>query len=173
MFEMADSSIDWDDFVPPVPPVDEDAEAASALDAEAHGAGPDTDLTEAAGVALGELEDKLERTRRAGLDADATLLEADIARRSVQRAEAALVEMAAHWADLHAVLTRPWIRTQGSERLVQLGSDGTPLVAEFAPAEFGAVVGMSDGAATSLVADMRSICATGSPCSGSGRKPAG
>ena len=43
---------------------------------------------------------------------------------------------AAHWADLHGVLDRS-SALPGAERMVRFGGDGTPGVAEFAPAELG------------------------------------
>ena len=78
-----------------------------------------------------------------------------------RRVQARQLWLAAHWADLHAVLTHPGRSRAGGERLVGLGGDGTPQVAEFAPAEFGAVLAMTETAATSLVADSLT-CGTGS-----------
>ena len=119
------------------------------------------------GTAWTELEESLEAERLAGLDADGTLAEAVCTRRAERRAQARQLVLAAHWADLHAVLPRPWVTTPGCERLVRLGGDGTPEVAEFAPAELGA----SSGSATARRAvwwRMRWICGTGSRCCGLG-----
>jgi hypothetical protein len=66
--------------------------------------------------------------------------------------EAEQLATAAHWADLHAVLART-SALPGSERMMPLGGDGTPEVAEFAPAEYGAAIGVSHGVANRLIAD--------------------
>ncbi len=58
-----------------------------------------------------------------------------------------------HWADLHGVVSCPWVSGPGRERLLQPGGDGTPEVAEFAAAELGAVFQVSIGAGMSLLAD--------------------
>ena len=41
-------------------------------------------------------------------------------------------------------------RLPGTEHPVQLGGDGTPTVGDFAPAELGCVLRMSDGSASRL-----------------------
>ena len=41
----------------------------------------------------------------------------------------------------------------GVERLIGFGGDGTPEVAEFAPAELGAALGVSDTSAAMLIGD--------------------
>jgi hypothetical protein len=69
--------------------------------------------------------------------------------------ECRLVELAAHWADLHhpdsqAPIERP---LPGAEQGRQLGGDGTPEVLEFAAAEFGARMESSSGSARALMAD--------------------
>ncbi len=89
------------------------------------------------------------------LDADATLATAGSARAVAERAEVVVLQAAAHWADLHRDLdTDPDGRAlPGMEQLVQLGGDGTPVVAEFAPAELGAELAMSPFAARQLIAD--------------------
>lgn len=76
-------------------------------------------------------------------------------RRVADGAEAELLGLAAHWADLHAVLPGEGARiaVPGMERLVRLAGEGTPEVAEFAPAELGAALGMSTFAASCLVGD--------------------
>ena len=69
--------------------------------------------------------------------------------------ECRLVELAAHWADLHhpdsqAPVEKP---LPGAEQGRQLGGDGTPEVLEFAGAEFGARMEVSSGSARALMAD--------------------
>ena len=81
-------------------------------------------------------------------------------RRTADRAEADLLALAAHWADLHAVLLGDDAAgvvvpsaLPGREQLVPLAGEGTPAVAEFAPAELGAALGVSSYAATALIGD--------------------
>jgi Domain of unknown function (DUF222) len=114
---------------------------------------PDRVLVAAGWDALVEFERDLEQARLEELDADATLVEVAGNRQAERRVQARRLWLAAHWADLHAVLTRPGLTGPGVERLVRLGGDGTPEVAEFAPAELGAVLGTTDHAAGTLVAD--------------------
>ena len=54
-------------------------------------------------------------------------------------ADAELFVLAAHWADQHPAETLYEIPVglPGRERVVMLGGEGTPEVAEFAPAELG------------------------------------
>jgi Domain of unknown function (DUF222) len=88
------------------------------------------------------------------LDADAALALADQVDEVADRAEATRLQLAAHWADLHGVLDGAAARClPGAERLIPLGGDGTPQVAEFAPAELGARWRMPAGAAMSLIGD--------------------
>jgi len=89
----------------------------------------------------------------ADLDAATTLTEAAEVRAVADRAEVRLLELAAHWADLHGQLdpADEGHSLPGMERLVRLGGEGTPLVAEFAPAELGAALGMSAWSAGRLV----------------------
>ena len=105
------------------------------------------------GHALAEFEASLEQSRLDGLDADGTFVEAAATRQAERRVQAKQLWLAMHWADLHAVLARPGAVGKGRERLVRLGGDGSPEVAEFAPAELGAVLGMTDGAAKGLIGD--------------------
>ena len=72
------------------------------------------------------------------------------ARRQRRLAEAREFELAAHFADLSGDLPAPVV--PGCERLHQLGSDGTPLVAEFCSLELAAALGMRDVEAAALVA---------------------
>ena len=88
------------------------------------------------------------------LDEPATLAAAEHARAVVEHGEVRLLQTAAHWADLHGELARatsPLL--PGSEQLVLFGGDGTPCVAEFAPAELGVVLATSSAAAERLVGD--------------------
>jgi hypothetical protein len=89
------------------------------------------------------------------LDADALLSAAEDNERVARAAEARRLEVAAAWADLHGALDGPArsAALPGAERLVRLGGDGTPEVAEFAPAELGAVLGVSPDSAAALVGD--------------------
>ena len=92
----------------------------------------------------------------AGLDTAGGVLARAVDRRRVaDRAEAELLQLAAHWADLHAVLggDPDGFRVPGMERLVPLAGPGTPAVAEFAAAELGAALGISSYAAQLLVGD--------------------
>ena len=70
------------------------------------------------------------------------------------RAEANLLVAATDFADVHSFIDAPPCedRGRGLERMVRLGGDGTPEVAEFAAAEFGAELKMSTYAAEQLMA---------------------
>jgi hypothetical protein len=74
------------------------------------------------------------------LDPGLILTAAEDTTRSLNLLEARKLEIACAWAD-------------GAERLIHLGGDGTPAVAEFAPAEFGAVCGESAFRAKCLIGD--------------------
>jgi hypothetical protein len=87
------------------------------------------------------------------LDAEATLRHVSALRAVAERADRALVMSAAHWADLHGVVDAAPSALPGTERLVRLGGDGTPEVAEFAAAELGAELSLSPYAASLLMAD--------------------
>lgn len=81
-----------------------------------------------------------------------------VATRTVQReAEATEFALAAHWATLHDEDSIPrggsGRTLLGAERAQQIGGDGTPLVAEFAVAEFAVVTGRGRVAALIYVAD--------------------
>ena len=69
--------------------------------------------------------------------------------------ECRLVELAAHWADLHHPASQAPVEKPlpGAEQGRQLGGDGTPEVLEFAAAEFGARTEISSGSARALMAD--------------------
>jgi hypothetical protein len=71
-------------------------------------------------------------------------------------ADAALFELAAHFADLHAGDGLPHEGRgglPGRERAVRIGGEGTPRIAEFAYAELGARMGMGTWTARRYVAD--------------------
>ncbi|MDQ3615334.1 MAG: hypothetical protein M3393_01635, partial [Actinomycetota bacterium] len=93
------------------------------------------------------------------LDAAGALVFAVSRRRAADAAEAELLAVAAHWADLHAVLGgdgvggRDGFGVPGMERLVALAGPGAPEVAEFAPAELAAALSISTYAGQALVGD--------------------
>jgi hypothetical protein len=96
------------------------------------------------------------------LDARAALEAAVERRRAADQAEADLLAIAAHWADLHPAVPDeaaacwrlgPAALVGGCERLVPLAGEGTPEVAEFAPGELGAALHISSHAASQLVGD--------------------
>ncbi len=119
-----------------------------------------------AGAALEAVEARHAADVLAGMDADETLAVAGSGQRELNLTGARQLAVAAHWADLHGVLdclaTIPAASTgagaaagrrRGRELLAQPGGEGTPGVAEFAPAELGVVLGVSVAAAGSLIAD--------------------
>ena len=77
-------------------------------------------------------------------------------------AEAATFVLAAHFADLMAGEGLPVSRRvlPGRERAVRLGGEGTPLVAEFAAAEFGRGSGWGRGR-RGIIWRMRWMCGIG------------
>ncbi len=92
-------------------------------------------------------------TDRSLLDADATLRHIRAMQASAQRAEVAILEDAAHWADLHGVLEPTEFALPGAEQMLPLGGDGTPEVSEFCPAELGAELAISTNSAARLIGD--------------------
>ncbi len=68
------------------------------------------------------------------------------------RAALGKLQAALHFADLHATLPTT-SRQPGGERLVVYGGDGCPAIAEFAPAEFGALLKLSSGAAAAYIGE--------------------
>lgn len=68
-----------------------------------------------------------------------------------ERAAVRTLEAALAFADRNAVILREPL--PGSEQIHVYGGDGCPGVAEFAPIEFGAVMGMSTGAAAALIGE--------------------
>jgi len=75
-------------------------------------------------------------------------------RATADRAEVNLLVAATEFADVHSFTDAQalGIRSRGIERMVRLGGVGTPEVAEFAPAEFGAELEMSTYAAEQMMA---------------------
>ncbi|WP_166389510.1 HNH endonuclease signature motif containing protein [Nocardioides ochotonae] len=78
-------------------------------------------------------------------------------RAAVQRGEVLILEAALVWAAMHPEETvadaEPAAGLVFGELAVPLAGEGTPLVAEFAPMELGAALGMSTDAARGLVGD--------------------
>ncbi|HEX5771929.1 MAG TPA: hypothetical protein VFY11_13285, partial [Nocardioidaceae bacterium] len=94
------------------------------------------------------------------LDAEGVLVEAERAQAGMVAAETGRFFLAAHWVDLHSgeALAEERRRTgrrvlPGMERATRAGAHGTPLVAEFAAMELGAVLGMGQVAAGCFVRD--------------------
>jgi hypothetical protein len=69
-----------------------------------------------------------------------------------ERAAVGILRAALAFADRNAVV-EGYEPLPGYERFVVYGGDGCPGVAEFAPVEFGAVLGMSSGAAAALIGE--------------------
>ncbi len=90
-----------------------------------------------------------------GLDAAMTMSLVSHAHRVVVEQECALLDLAAHWADLqHPARESAMTPTlPGGEQARLLGGDGTPQVLEFAAAELGARMETTTGSARSLMAD--------------------
>src|SRR4029453_13062434 len=90
-----------------------------------------------------------------GVDAATTLSLVSRVHQQVLEHECALVELAAHWADLHHPDSQPPPAKSlpGTEQGRQLGGHGTPEVLEFAAAEFGAQMETTVGSARALIAD--------------------
>jgi hypothetical protein len=90
-----------------------------------------------------------------GPDPATTLSLVARAHRMVVQTECQLIELAAHWSDLHHPDSQaPTERTlPGAEQGRQLGGEATPQVLEFAAAELGASLQTSIGSARALMAD--------------------
>ncbi|MBY9074655.1 HNH endonuclease [Nocardioides sp. WL0053] len=92
-----------------------------------------------------------------GLDPAAVVDRAVARRRAADAAEAELLGLAAHWADLHPVPAGDGspdrVRVPGMERSMRLAGPGTPEVAEFAAAELASALGLSTAAGQLLVGD--------------------
>ncbi len=89
------------------------------------------------------------------LDLGQTLDAVEAAHRARVRAEAELLCLAAHFADLHdpASGRQSGVVLPGAERSVRLGGSGTPLVREFAAVELGVRMQLGREAARFLIAD--------------------
>ena len=87
------------------------------------------------------------------LDAAATLTAAEANEHTLITAETRRLQIAAHWADLHPGDAVVESRLPGTQHPVRLGGEGTPTVADFAPAELGCVLRISDGSAARLIGD--------------------
>ena len=109
----------------------------------------------AAGVSASSfiLKTVFEKDALIELDAAATLAVAEANERALITAETRLLQIAAHWADLHAGEAVPESRLPGTERSFRLGGVGTPTVADYAPAELGCVLHIAGGAACRLIGD--------------------
>ncbi len=86
-------------------------------------------------------------------DKAGTLAAAEANEHNLITAETRRLHIAAHWADLHPGDAVTVSRLPGTERAVLLGGDGTPTVGDFAPAELGCVLRISDGSASRLIGD--------------------
>jgi hypothetical protein len=87
------------------------------------------------------------------LDAAGTLAAAEANEHILIAAEIRRLQIAAHWADLHPGEAMAESRVPGVERPVRLGGDGAPTIGDFAAAELGCVLRMSDGSASRLISD--------------------
>jgi hypothetical protein len=87
------------------------------------------------------------------LDAAGTLAAAEANEHTLITAETRRLQIAAHWADLHPGEAVTESRLPGTEGPVRLGGEGTPTVGDFAAAELGCVLRMSDGSAARLIGD--------------------
>ena len=87
------------------------------------------------------------------LDAASTLAAAEANEHTLITAETRRLQIAAHWADLHPGEAVPQSRLPGTEHPVRLGGEGTPTIGDFAAAELGCVLRISDGSASRLIAD--------------------
>jgi hypothetical protein len=87
------------------------------------------------------------------LDAASTLAAAEANEHVLITAEARRLQIAAHWADLHPGEAVVESRLPGTEHPIRLGGAGTPTVRDFAPAELGCALRLSNGAAARLIGD--------------------
>jgi hypothetical protein len=89
-------------------------------------------------------------TEFADCDAAETLARVEAAHAQQRRSELDLILLAQHYAYLHPVPTHGR-GLPGGERARVYGGEGCPEVAEFAPAEFGAITGVSPGSAARFI----------------------
>ena len=87
------------------------------------------------------------------LDAAGTLAAAEANEHTLITAETRRLQIAAHWADLHPGEAVPVSRLPGTEHPVRLGGEATPTIGDFAAAELGCALRISDGSAARLIAD--------------------
>ena len=87
------------------------------------------------------------------LDAAGTLAAAEDNEHALITAETRRLHIAAHWADLHPGDALTQSRIPGTQHPIQLGGDGTPTIADFAAAELGCTLRISDGSASRLIGD--------------------
>jgi hypothetical protein len=91
----------------------------------------------------------------AELDAAATMSLVSRTHRLVLTQECFLLQLAAHWCDLHSPDSQPATERNlsGAERGQRVGGEGTTEVLEFAAAELGAQLETTAGSAKALMAD--------------------
>ena len=87
------------------------------------------------------------------LDAAGTLAAAEANEHALITAEIRRLQIAAHWADLHPGEGVAASGLPGIEHPVRLGGEGTPTIGDFAAAELGCVLRISDGSAARLIGD--------------------
>ena len=87
------------------------------------------------------------------LDAAGTLAAAEANEHALIAAEIRRLQIAAHWADLHPGEGVAASGLPGIEHPVRLGGEGTPTIGDFAAAELGCVLRISDGSAARLIGD--------------------
>ncbi len=103
------------------------------------------------------------------LDAAGTLAAAEANEHVLITAETRRLQIAAHWADLHPGEGVVESRLPGTEHPVRLGGAGTPTVGDFAAAELGCALRMSDGVGGA--ADRRRTGSAASAAPGLGGRP--
>ncbi|HET7683192.1 MAG TPA: DUF222 domain-containing protein [Marmoricola sp.] len=87
------------------------------------------------------------------------LLEAEVMRRIEREAQCRVLQAAVEWGHLNdAAHFHPDTAIDGSEKLVRLGGEATPAVAEFAPAALAGRLGYSPYTARTLMADGLDLC---------------
>ena len=87
------------------------------------------------------------------MDAEATVAAVEANERAAAEAETTRLLLAGHWADLHPGDAVDPNGLPGRERPLQLGGDGTPEVADFAPADLGPVLKTTAGSVRRLIGD--------------------
>jgi hypothetical protein len=93
-------------------------------------------------------------TALSDLDAGDTLTAAEGALKLKRRAEADILRLAVHWADLHPGPPESRVGPHlHDERQIQIGGEGTPVVGEFAPAELAVSLEMHSLSGRHLMSD--------------------